>query len=124
MFVTSSLEGGTSPYEKWYGRKPSLQHLQPFGTVGNVRKGKRALKLELRGEQCVMLGIGQNHLRDTVNVLIVQTLQIVNRQSISWHAETAPGGSISPAPAGNNVTAEPVGMRGSTVEVHTPTEFA
>ncbi|CAN0392738.1 unnamed protein product, partial [Ascophyllum nodosum] len=33
MYVTSSLKGGTSPYEKWYGRSSSLQHLQPFGTV-------------------------------------------------------------------------------------------
>ncbi|CAM9940558.1 unnamed protein product, partial [Ascophyllum nodosum] len=24
MCVASSLEGGTSPYEKWYGREPSL----------------------------------------------------------------------------------------------------
>ena len=39
MCVTSSLEGGTSPYEKWYDRNPSLQHLQPFGTVGYARKG-------------------------------------------------------------------------------------
>ena len=52
MCVSSSLEAGTSPYEKWYGRKPSLQHLQPFGTVGYARKRKRAHKLAPRGEQC------------------------------------------------------------------------
>ena len=34
MCVTSSFEGGTSPYAKLYGKKPSLEHLQPFGTVG------------------------------------------------------------------------------------------
>ena len=38
MCVTSPLEGNTSPYEKWYGRKLSLQHLQPFGTVGYSQK--------------------------------------------------------------------------------------
>ena len=34
MCVTSSLEGGTSPYDEWYGRKPSQRHLKQFGTVG------------------------------------------------------------------------------------------
>ena len=121
MCVTSSREGGTSPYEKWYGKKPSLQHLQPFGTVGYLRNGKRVHKLAPRGEQCVMLGIAHNHPRDTVKVLVVQTGQIVNRQNVSWHSETAPGGPISPAPVGDNNTAEPVGVRGSTTEAHTPT---
>ena len=124
MCVTSSLEGGTSPYEKWYGRKPSLQYLQPFGTVEYVRKGKRAHKLAPRGEQCVMLGIAHNHPRDTVKVLVFQTGQIVNRQTISWHPETATSGPISPAPVGNNNTAEPVGVRGSTIEAYTPTKLA
>ena len=124
MCVTSSLEGGTSPYEKWYGRKPSLQHLQPFGTVGYARKGKRAHKLAPRGEQCVMLGIAHNHPRDTVKVLVIQTGQIVNRQNVSWHPEIVPDGPISPAPAGDNSTAEPVGVRGSTMEAHTPTQPA
>ena len=81
--VTPSLEGGTSPYEKWYGRKPSLQHLQQFGTVGYARKGKRAYKLAPRGEQCVMLSIAHNHPRDTVKVLVVQTGQLLNRRNIS-----------------------------------------
>ena len=48
MCVASSLEGGTSPYDKWYGRKLSLQHLQSFGTVGYARKEKRAHKLAPR----------------------------------------------------------------------------
>ena len=80
MCVPSSLEGGTSPCEKWYGRKPSLQPFQPFGTVGHARKEKRAYKLAPRGEQCVMLDIAHNHPRDTVKVLVVQTGQIVNRE--------------------------------------------
>ena len=124
MCVTSSLEGGTSPYEKWYGRKPSLQHLQPFRTVGYARKGKRAHRLATRGEQCVMLGIAHNHPRDMVKVLVVQTGQIVNHQNVSWHSETAPGEPISPAPAGDSSTVEPVGVRGSTIETHTPTHLA
>ena len=71
-----------------------------------------------------MLGIAHNHPRDTVKVMVVQTGQIVNRQNVSWHLETAPGGPISPAPAGDNNTAEPVGVRGHTIEAHTPTQLA
>ena len=71
-----------------------------------------------------MLGIAHNHPRDTVKVLVVQTGRRVNRQNVSWHSETAPGGPISPAPAGDNNTAEPVGVRGSTIEAHTPTQLA
>ena len=91
MSFTSSLEGGTSQYEKLYDRKPSLQHLkQPFGTVGYTRKGKRAHKLAPRGKQRVMLGIAHNHPRDTVNVLVVQKRKIAHRQNISWHPEVRP----------------------------------
>ncbi|CAN0470711.1 unnamed protein product [Ascophyllum nodosum] len=124
MYVTSSLKGGTSPYEKWYGRNPSLQHLQPFGTVSYAQKGKRAQKLAPRGEQCVMLDIAHNYPRDTVKVLVVQTEQMLNRKNVSWHPEINPGGPISIAPAGNNNTAEPVGVRGNTTEAHTPTQLA
>ena len=124
MYVTSSLKGGTSPYEKWYGRSSSLQHLQPFGTVSYAQKGKIANKSAPRGEQCVMLDIAHNYTRDTVKVLVVQTGQMLNRKNVSWHPEINPGGPISIAPAGNNNTAEPVGVRGNTTEAHTPTQLA
>ena len=121
MCVTSSLEGSTSPYEKWYGRNPYLQHLQPFGTAGYAQKEKRARKLAPRGLQCAMLGITHTHSRDTVKVQVVETWQLGNRQNVSWHRETAPGGPISPTPVGNNDSAEPIGVRGNTVEVRTST---
>ena len=70
-----------------------------------------------------MLGIAHNHPRDTIKVLVIQTGQIVNRHNVSWHSETAPGGPISPAPAGDKNTAETVGVRGSTMKAHTPTQL-
>ena len=42
----------------------------------------------------------------------------------SLGGSTASGGPFSPAPAGDNDTAEPVGVRESTIEVHTPTQLA
>ena len=71
-----------------------------------------------------MLCIAHNHPLDTVKVLVDQMWQKVNRQNISWHPETAPGEPILPAPAGNNDSAELIGVRGSTVEAHTPTKLA
>ena len=66
MCVMSPLEGNTSAYEKWYGRKPSCR----------VRAKRIAHKLALRGKPCVMLDIVHNHSRDTVNVLVIETGQI------------------------------------------------
>ena len=111
----------SNTHEKWYGKKPYLQHLQPFGTAGYARKEKRARKLAPRGEQGAMLGIMHNHPRDTVKVQVVETWQIGKRQHVSWHLETAPGGPILPIPVGNNDSAEPVGVRGTTVEARTST---
>ena len=48
----------------------------------------------------------------------------MNRQNVSRHPEIVPDGPISPAPAGDNSTAEPVGVRESTMEAHTPTQPA
>lgn len=80
-FVISSFEGGALPYEKWCGRKPSLEHLSPFDTVGYARRGKRAHKLAPKGEQCTMLGIAHSHPRGEVQ--IIKTGEIVHRQNVS-----------------------------------------
>ncbi|CAN0252914.1 unnamed protein product, partial [Ascophyllum nodosum] len=32
--VTTSTDGGKSPYELWCGKFPSADHLRPFGAVG------------------------------------------------------------------------------------------
>ena len=90
MCATSSREGGTLSYEKWYDNKPSLQHVRPFGTVGYARNGKRTNKLAPKGEKCIMLGLAHNPLRDTVMVLIVRSGEVDHRQNISWHPESVP----------------------------------
>ena len=92
MSATTSLEKGVSPYEMWYGRKPVLQHLQPFGTVGYMRQPKRAHKLEPCGVQCIMVGIADNHPSDTVRVRDLETGKFVNRQGVRWHPEPVESG--------------------------------
>ena len=53
---TKALKGVT-PFEAWYGRKPSVSFLQTFGYIGHVRKTKPVLtKLEDRSTLMVLLG--------------------------------------------------------------------
>ena len=122
MCVTSSLGGDTSPYEKWYGEKPSLQHVRPFGTVGYARGGKRAHKLAPKGEKCIMLGLAHNHPRDTVKVLIVRSGEVVHRQNISWHPESVPCEPRTPISTGDMKEAMPIGVAGGSIEAYTVLE--
>ena len=53
---TKALKGKT-PFEAWYGRKPSMSFLRTFGCIGHVRKTKSVLtKLEDRSTPMVLLG--------------------------------------------------------------------
>ena len=52
---TKSLENIT-PYEKWSGRKPNIDHLRVFGSVVHVKTTKRVSKLEDRSSVMVFIG--------------------------------------------------------------------
>ena len=53
---TKTLKGKT-PFEAWYGRKPSVSFLWTFGCIGHVRKTKLILtKLEDRSTPMMFLG--------------------------------------------------------------------
>ena len=51
---------GKTPFEAWYGRKPSVSFLRTFGCIGHVRKTKPILtKLEDRSTPMVFLGYAE-----------------------------------------------------------------
>ena len=53
---TKALKSET-PFEVWYGRKPSVSFLWTFGCISHVRKTKPVLtKLEDRSTLMVLLG--------------------------------------------------------------------
>jgi len=53
---TKALKGKT-PFESWYGRKPSVSFLWTFSCIGHIRKMKPVLtKLEDRSTPMVLLG--------------------------------------------------------------------
>ena len=48
---------GVTPFEAWYGRKPSVSFLRTFRCIGHVRKTKPVLtKLKDRSTRMVLLG--------------------------------------------------------------------
>ena len=77
--VTTSTDGGKSPYELWFGKLPTTDHLRPFGAVGYARRNVREHKMAPKGEKCVLMGIPRNFPTGTVSVLLVRTRKIVER---------------------------------------------
>ena len=57
--LTKALTGKT-PFEAWYGRKPSVSFLWTFDGIGHVRKTKPNLtKLEDRSTPMLFLGYAE-----------------------------------------------------------------
>jgi hypothetical protein len=53
---TKSVDGVT-PFELWFGKKPSIHHLHTFGCIGYVKNTRPHLtKLEDRGRRMVFVG--------------------------------------------------------------------
>ena len=82
--VTTSTDRGKLPYELWVRNFPTADHLRPFGAVGYARQGVREHKMAPKGEKCVSTGIPRNFPTGTVNVLLVRTRNIVERQAVQW----------------------------------------
>ena len=82
--VTTSTDGGKSPYELWFGKFPTAHHLRPFGAMGYARQKLREHKMAPKGEKCVFMGIPRNFPTGTVSVLPVRTRNIVGRQAVQW----------------------------------------
>ena len=82
--VTTSTDGGKSPYELWFGKFYTSDHLRPFGAVGYARQSVREHKMAPKGEKCVFMEIPRSFPTGTVSVLLVRTRNIVERQAMQW----------------------------------------
>ena len=82
--ATTSTDGGKSPYELWFGKFPTADHLRPFGAVGYARQRVREHKMAPKGEKCVFMEIPRNFPTGTVSVLLERTRNIVERQAVQW----------------------------------------
>ena len=95
--VTTSTDGGKSPYELWFRKFPTAGHLRPFGAVGYARQSVREHKMAPKGEKCVFMGIPRNFPTGTVSVLLVRTRNIVERQPMQWIDGPKKTGVTAPA---------------------------
>ena len=90
--ATTSIGGGKSPYELWFGKFPTADHLRPFGAVGYARQKVREHKMVPKGDKCVFVEIPHNFPTGTVSVLLVRTRNIVERQAVQWVGEPKKNG--------------------------------
>ena len=86
--LTKGLTGKT-PFEAWYGRKPSVSFLQTFGCIGHVRKTKPILtKLEDRSTLMVFLGYAEGakayRLYDPRGDKVLISRDIVFDEKTAW----------------------------------------
>ena len=84
MSVTTSTDGGKSPYKLWFGKFPTADHLRPFGAVEYAQQSVREHKMAPKRDKCVFIGIPRNFPTGTVSVLLVKTRIIVERQAVQW----------------------------------------
>ena len=100
MCVTASLDQGVTPHELWYGDKPSLSGIIPFGTVGYMRHHNPPNKLAPRGNKCILLGTAMDRPAHTYRVRDLTTGSVVLRQSVTWHPSPQAQVSTSAKPGG------------------------
>jgi hypothetical protein len=85
---TRSVDGKT-PYEAWYGKKPSVEHLRVFGCVAHVKSAKPFLrKLDDRSTPMVFIGYEQGtkayRLFDPATSRVHVSRDVVFDEAASW----------------------------------------
>ena len=85
---TKSLTGKT-PFEAWYGCKPSMSFLQAFGCIGHVKKKKPNLtKLEDRSTPMVFLGYTEGtmvyRLYDPRRDKVLVSRDVMFKEKAAW----------------------------------------
>ena len=84
---TKSLEN-SKPYEKWSGRKPSIDRLRVFGSVVHLKTTKRVNKLEGRSNVMVFIGyeLGTKAYRclDPLSFKVTISRYVVFEEFQSW----------------------------------------
>ena len=84
---TKSLKDAT-PYEKWSGRKPSVDHLRVFGSVVHVKTTRKVSKLEDRSTLMILIGYecGTKAYRclDPMNFKVTISRDVIFEESQCW----------------------------------------
>ena len=85
---TKALMGKT-PFEAWYGHKPSVSFLRTFGCIGHVRKRKPVLiKLEDKSTPMLFLGYAEGtkayQLYDPHGDKVLVSHDVVFNEEAAW----------------------------------------
>ena len=85
---SKALQGQT-PYEKWTGRKPSVDHLRTFGCTAHVKDTRRLQgKLEDRSKLMIFIGyqLGSKAYKclDPVNLKVVISRDVIFEETERW----------------------------------------
>ena len=84
---TKSLVKST-PYERWSGKKPNIDHLRVFGSVVHVKTTKRVSKLEDRSSLIVFIGyeLGTKAYRclDPLSFKVTISRDVVFEENQNW----------------------------------------
>ena len=84
---TKSLKDVT-PYEKWSGRKPAIDHLRVFGSVVHVKTTRMLNKLEDRSTMMILLGYerGTKAYRclNPINFKVTISMDVIFEESQCW----------------------------------------
>lgn len=86
---TKSLNGQT-PFEAWYGRKPSVRHLRTFGCMAFAKRtGPRITKLADRSTLGVFLGYDSGtkgyRVYDPINDKLIVTRDVLFDEKRGWN---------------------------------------
>ena len=97
---TTSVAGMT-PYEAWYGKKPSVDHLRPLGCVAHVLiPAIRRNKLDAKSHRCFFVGYStdshQYRLYDPEANTVLQSRDVVFDERVLYRDIVAGGESDSP----------------------------
>ena len=91
--MPSSTRGNVTPYELYYGRKPDLSILAPFGCLAYARTPDQARrKADLRtgrARACIMLGYDVTS-KDGYKLLHLETDRVVHSRSVTFMFDVFP----------------------------------
>ena len=79
--ATKSLRGKT-PYECWYGRKPSVSHFRTFGSLVHVKVTGNVGKLEDRSQE--MIFVGYEHGSKAYRCIDLATRKLCIRRNVKF----------------------------------------
>ena len=78
----------STPYEKWSGRKPLVDHLRVFGSMVHVKTTRKVSKIEDRSSVMILIGyeLGTKAHRylDPTNFKVTISRDVIFEESQSW----------------------------------------